>query len=58
MLPFWESDIIPPLQDGLTVGFTTYGNSLCALVKHLDGISDDAIVELNIPPASPCLRVG
>ena len=52
MLPYWESDIIPSLREG-TVLVTAHGNSLRALVKHLDGISDDAIAELNIPTGIP-----
>ncbi|MEO8093798.1 MAG: phosphoglyceromutase [Pseudolysinimonas sp.] len=54
MLPYWESDIIPSLREG-TVIVTAHGNSLRALVKHLDGISDDEISELNIPTGIPLL---
>jgi 2,3-bisphosphoglycerate-dependent phosphoglycerate mutase len=53
MLPYWQSDIIPDLKAGHTVLVTAHGNSLRALVKHLDGISDDAIAELNIPTGIP-----
>lgn len=53
MLPYWESDIIPDLKTGKTVLVTAHGNSLRALVKHLDGISDDDISELNIPTGIP-----
>jgi 2,3-bisphosphoglycerate-dependent phosphoglycerate mutase len=53
MLPYWTSDIIPDLQAGHTVLVTAHGNSLRALVKHLDGISDDDIAELNIPTGIP-----
>ena len=53
MLPFWISDIQPALIDGKTVLVTAHGNSLRALVKHLDGISDDDIAELNIPTGIP-----
>ncbi|WP_394552846.1 phosphoglyceromutase [Agromyces sp. MMS24-JH15] len=53
MLPYWESDIIPDLAAGKTVLVTAHGNSLRALVKHLDGISDDDIAELNIPTGIP-----
>ncbi|MGR0220971.1 phosphoglyceromutase [Agromyces sp. ZXT2-6] len=53
MLPYWESDIIPDLETGKTVLVTAHGNSLRALVKHLDGISDDDIAELNIPTGIP-----
>jgi len=53
MLPYWESDIIPSLKDGETVLVTAHGNSLRALIKHLDGISDEAISELNVPTGIP-----
>ena len=53
MLPYWQSDIIPDLQAGNVVLVTAHGNSLRALVKHLDGISDDDIAELNIPTGIP-----
>jgi 2,3-bisphosphoglycerate-dependent phosphoglycerate mutase len=53
MLPFWLSDIQPDLQSGKTVLVTAHGNSLRALVKHLDGISDEDIAELNIPTGIP-----
>ena len=53
MLPFWMSDIQPALKGGKTVLVTAHGNSLRALVKHLDDISDDEIAELNIPTGIP-----
>ncbi|KQV07304.1 phosphoglyceromutase [Leifsonia sp. Root112D2] len=53
MLPYWESDITKDLEAGKTVLVTAHGNSLRALVKHLDGISDDEIAELNIPTGIP-----
>ncbi|GAA2045993.1 phosphoglyceromutase [Agromyces tropicus] len=53
MLPYWESDIIPDLKTGRTVLVTAHGNSLRALVKHLDGISDEDIAGLNIPTGIP-----
>jgi 2,3-bisphosphoglycerate-dependent phosphoglycerate mutase len=53
MLPYWHSDIIPSLTEGKTVLVTAHGNSLRALVKHLDGISDADIAELNIPTGIP-----
>ena len=52
-LPYWESDIKPDLAAGKTVLVTAHGNSLRGLVKHLDGISDADISELNIPTGSP-----
>ena len=53
LLPYWESGIGPDLRAGMTVLVGAHGNSLRALVKHLDGISDDDIVELNIPTGEP-----
>ncbi|MFP5256656.1 MAG: phosphoglyceromutase [Acidimicrobiia bacterium] len=53
LLPYWEDGIAPDLRAGLTVLVGAHGNSLRALVKHLDGISDDDIVELNIPTGEP-----
>ncbi len=53
MLPYWYDAIVPDLQSGRTVLVTAHGNSLRALVKHLDGISDDAIAGLNIPTGIP-----
>ncbi|WP_341729590.1 phosphoglyceromutase [Brooklawnia sp.] len=55
MLPYWESDIKPDLAAGQTVIVAAHGNSLRALVKHLDDISDDAIAALNIPTGIPLL---
>jgi 2,3-bisphosphoglycerate-dependent phosphoglycerate mutase len=53
MLPYWESDIAADLRTGKTVLVTAHGNSLRALVKHLDGVSDADIAELNIPTGIP-----
>jgi 2,3-bisphosphoglycerate-dependent phosphoglycerate mutase len=53
MVPYWESDITVDLAAGKTVLVTAHGNSLRALVKHLDGISDEDIAELNIPTGIP-----
>lgn len=53
MLPYWESDIKVDLAAGKTVLVTAHGNSLRALVKHLDNISDDEIAEINIPTGIP-----
>ena len=55
MLPYWESDIKPDLAAGKVVLVTAHGNSLRALVKHLDGISDADIAGLNIPTGIPLL---
>src|SRR5690349_23548580 len=53
MLPYWYDRIVPQLLDGKTVLVAAHGNSLRALVKHLDGISDEAIAKLNIPTGIP-----
>ena len=53
MLPYWYDAVVPDLHDGQTVLIVAHGNSLRALVKHLDGISDAAIAELNIPTGIP-----
>jgi 2,3-bisphosphoglycerate-dependent phosphoglycerate mutase len=55
MLPYWQSDIVPDLKSSQTVLVAAHGNSLRALVKHLDGISDEAIAGLNIPTGIPLL---
>ena len=53
LLPYWESAIVPDLRSGATVLVAAHGNSLRALVKHLDGVSDEAIAGLNIPTGVP-----
>ena len=55
MLPYWFDAIIPDLVAHKTVLVTAHGNSLRALVKHLDGISDGDIAGLNIPTGIPLL---
>jgi 2,3-bisphosphoglycerate-dependent phosphoglycerate mutase len=53
VLPFWESEIAPALYRGEKLLIVAHGNSLRALVKHLEGISDEKIAELNIPTGVP-----
>ena len=53
MLPYWYDSIVPDLRADKTVLVAAHGNSLRALVKHLDGISDADIAQLNIPTAIP-----
>ena len=53
LIPYWEDVIVEDLRAGKTVLVTAHGNSLRALVKHLDGISDEDIAELNIPTGIP-----
>jgi len=55
MLPYWESDIIADLRAGHRVLVVAHGNSLRAVVKHLDQISDEDIAALNIPTGMPLL---
>ena len=52
-LPYWEDQVKPDLKAERTVLLAAHGNSLRALVKHLDGISDDEITGLNIPTGIP-----
>jgi 2,3-bisphosphoglycerate-dependent phosphoglycerate mutase len=52
-LPYWFDTIIPTVRSGKRVIIVAHGNSLRALVKHLDQISDEAIPELNIPTGVP-----
>ncbi|HEX7995651.1 MAG TPA: phosphoglyceromutase [Streptosporangiaceae bacterium] len=53
MLPYWHDAIVPDLATGLTVLVVAHGNSLRAMVKHLDGIGDAEIAALNIPTGIP-----
>ncbi len=52
-LPYWDAEIVPDLESGKTVLVAAHGNSLRALVKHLDHISDEDIAGLNIPTGMP-----
>jgi 2,3-bisphosphoglycerate-dependent phosphoglycerate mutase len=52
-LPYWHETIAPAVRAGKKVLIAAHGNSLRALVKYLDGVSDEAIVELNIPTGVP-----
>lgn len=53
MLPYWYDSVVPAIRDGKRVIIVAHGNSLRALVKHLDGIPDDEITGLNIPTGVP-----
>ena len=53
MLPYWYDAIVPDLRRGQVVCVAAHGNSLRALVKHLDGMSEEAVVGLNIPTGIP-----
>jgi len=52
-LPYWHETIVPAIRSGKRVLIAAHGNSLRALVKYLDGVSDNDIVELNIPTGVP-----
>ena len=54
-LPFWHKGIVPELKKGKRVLISAHGNSLRALVKYLDGISDEQIPKLNIPTGIPLI---
>ncbi|MFX1510968.1 MAG: 2,3-diphosphoglycerate-dependent phosphoglycerate mutase [Promethearchaeota archaeon] len=53
VLPYWEKVIAPTIKSGKRVFISAHGNSLRALVKHLDNVPDDEILELNIPTGIP-----
>ncbi|MGD9942656.1 MAG: 2,3-diphosphoglycerate-dependent phosphoglycerate mutase [Burkholderiaceae bacterium] len=53
VVPYWTQTIAPSITAGKRVIITAHGNSLRALIKHLDGISDDDIVHLNVPTGRP-----
>jgi 2,3-bisphosphoglycerate-dependent phosphoglycerate mutase len=52
-LPYWHETIVPAIRSGQRVLIAAHGNSLRALIKHLDGVSDEEIVELNVPTGIP-----
>jgi 2,3-bisphosphoglycerate-dependent phosphoglycerate mutase len=53
MLPYWYDAIVPDLRRGQLVLVAAHGNSLRALIKHLDSLSDEAVVALNVPTGIP-----
>ena len=53
VIPFWEGTIVPEIKSGKRIIIAAHGNSLRALVKHLDNMSESAIMELNIPTGIP-----
>lgn len=55
VIPYWQKTIVPEIKCGKKIIIAAHGNSLRALVKYLDGISEDAILELNIPTGIPLL---
>lgn len=55
VLPYWEAEIVPQIKAGKKVLVVAHGNSLRALMKVLENISEEDIVDLNIPTAVPIL---
>lgn len=53
VMPFWNDSIVPALKSGRSILIAAHGNSLRALVKHLDSVSDEDIVSMNIPTGQP-----
>ena len=53
VIPFWDNSIAPALRAGRRILVAAHGNSLRALIKHLDGVSDADIVALNVPTGVP-----
>ncbi len=53
LLPYWYDTIVPDLRTGACVLVVSHGNTLRALIKHLNRVSDEAITELNIPTGTP-----
>ncbi|XP_059903885.1 phosphoglycerate mutase 1b [Gadus macrocephalus] len=54
-LPFWNEEIVPQIKKGKRVLIAAHGNSLRGIVKHLEGMSEEAIMELNLPTGIPIL---
>jgi 2,3-bisphosphoglycerate-dependent phosphoglycerate mutase len=53
VVPYWNNVIAPSVREGKRVVVAAHGNSLRALIKYLDNVSDDQIVEMNVPTAQP-----
>lgn len=53
VVPYWKKDIIPLVKKGKRIIISAHGNSLRALVKHLDGLTKEEVLELNIPTGIP-----
>ncbi len=53
MIPYWNETILPRIKSGEKVIIAAHGNSLRAMVKYLEGLSEDEILELNIPTGVP-----
>jgi len=58
VLPYWNDEIVPSIKSGKRVIIAAHGNSLRALVKHLDNISDEDIIPVNIPTGETAGAVG
>ena len=53
VIPYWNSDILPSIKDGKKVIIVAHGNSLRGLIKYLDNISDEEIMNVEIPTGTP-----
>ncbi len=53
VVPYWHAEIAPTIKAGKRVVIVAHGNSLRALVKYLDNVSEEAIIKLNIPTGQP-----
>jgi 2,3-bisphosphoglycerate-dependent phosphoglycerate mutase len=53
VLPFWHDEIVPAIRQGKKILIAAHGNSLRALVKYLDNLSEEAVIELNLPTGVP-----
>ncbi|TSK18070.1 Phosphoglycerate mutase 1 [Bagarius yarrelli] len=54
-LPFWNDEIVPQIKEGKRVLIAAHGNSLRGIVKHLEGMTEEAIMELNLPTGIPIM---
>lgn len=55
VIPYWEKVVLPEIKRGKRIVIVAHGNSLRSLVKHIDNISDEEIIELNIPTGKPLI---
>jgi 2,3-bisphosphoglycerate-dependent phosphoglycerate mutase len=53
VIDYWGSTIVPRVREGENILLVAHGNTLRALIKHLEGISEEAVMELNIPTGIP-----
>ena len=56
-LPYWNENVVPQLKDGKKLIIAAHGNSLRGIVKHLDGLSNEQIMEIDLPTGIPFMCV-